>query len=93
MIRGRSLADALSVTQFSSKRAARFIDKVLKSAQANAQDQGETSLGGLVVKTARADEGPTRRKFRCRARGMASPIRSRTSHIVITLADSGQAEG
>lgn len=92
MIRGRSLSDALNMTQFSSKRASRFIGKVLKSAQANAQDLGESSLSRLVVQIARADEGPTRKSHQCRARGMATPILSRTSHVIITLAQRNPVE-
>lgn len=84
-IRGKRLDEALSILQFSPKRAAYLIGKVLKSAQANAEAQAEGSLASLCVTRAFADEGPTRRKWRPRARGMASPIRRRRSHIIIEL--------
>jgi large subunit ribosomal protein L22 len=85
LIRGKRLNDALAAVDFCPKRAAGLVGKVLKSAQAGALEAGESSLGNLVVKTAVADEGPVRRKWRARARGMASTIRKRTSHITIEL--------
>ncbi len=85
LVRGKSLEEALNLCAFSPKRAATLVGKVLKSAQANARELGEESLRDLAVTAAYADEGPTRAKWRPRARGMASPVERQTSHIVIEL--------
>jgi large subunit ribosomal protein L22 len=85
MIRGMPLEEALSVLTYSKKRAAAVVRKVVESARANALDLGEDQPGELYVSRAWADEGPTRTKWRPRARGMASPINQRRSHINIEL--------
>jgi len=85
LIRGKALGEALSIVQFNQKRAAHLVGKVLQSAQANAQEQGVGRPNELRVSRAWADEGPTRGKWRPRARGMAAPIRRRMSHINVEL--------
>lgn len=85
MVRGKPLGEAMSIVQYSPKRAASFVSKLLHSAQANAQEQGEAGMQNLNVVRAWADEGPMRTKYRPRARGMATPIEKRYSHINIEL--------
>ncbi|MFH0910912.1 MAG: 50S ribosomal protein L22 [Planctomycetota bacterium] len=85
LVRGRRLEDAIHLCAHSPKRAAVLVGKVLKSAQANARERGEEAVSALVITKAYADEGPSRRKWSPRARGGASPILKRTSHIVIEL--------
>src|SRR5580700_1923200 len=86
-IQGRSASDALDVLAFSPKKAAVLVKKTLKSAIANAENNAELKVDTLLVKEAVVGEGPTFKRFRARARGSASPLRKRTSHIRIVLTD------
>jgi len=89
LIRGRHVNDALHVLRSTPKRAAYFIDKVLRSAMANADQSLEADMEQLNVQRAWVDEGPVRRKWRARARGRAAIEEHRTCHINIVL-DDGQ---
>jgi large subunit ribosomal protein L22 len=86
-IQGRSASDALDVLTFSPKKAAFLVKKTLKSAIANAENNASLKVDTLRVKEAVVGEGPTYKRFRARARGSASPLRKRTSHIRIILSD------
>jgi large subunit ribosomal protein L22 len=86
-IQGRSASDALDLLAFSPKKAAALVQKTLKSAIANAENNAELKVDTLLVKEAVVGEGPTLKRFRARARGGASPILKRTSHIRIVLSD------
>jgi large subunit ribosomal protein L22 len=91
LIRGRNVDDALDMLQFSRKRAAVYISKVVKSAVANYQGQ-ETAPGqnALFVSEARVDAGPVIKRFQPKDRGKAHPIMKRTSHLVVSV-DERQA--
>ena len=84
LIRGRDVDDALALLKFSKKRAAVLVDKVVRSAVANAGEQ-EADTGALYVKEAWADPGPTIKRFQPKDRGKAYSIMKRTSHLVVTL--------
>jgi large subunit ribosomal protein L22 len=84
LIRGRDVDEALSLLKFSKKRAAVLVDKVVRSAVANAGEQ-EADTGSLYVKEAWADPGPTMKRFMPKDRGKAYNIMKRTSHLVVTL--------
>ena len=84
LIRGRDVEDALALLKFSKKRAAVLVDKVVRSAVANAGEQ-EADTGALYVKEAWADPGPTMKRFMPKDRGKAYNIMKRTSHLVVTL--------
>ena len=86
-IQGRSASDALDLLAFSPRKAAVLVQKTLKSAIANAENNAELKVETLLVKEAVVGEGPTLKRFRARARGGASPILKRTSHIRIVLSD------
>jgi large subunit ribosomal protein L22 len=86
-IQGRTASDALDIIAFSPKKAALFVGKTLKSAIANAENNAELKVETLVVKEATVGEGQTMKRIKSRARGSASPIRKRTSHIRIILTD------
>lgn len=90
-IRGKTVAVALGIVSFSERKAAQAIRKTLKSAIANAQNNAELSADDLFVKDAVIDLGPTSGRFWARARGMASPIKRRTSHVRIVLTDKRDA--
>lgn len=90
LIRGQDVNEAYATLQFSDKKAATTIDKLLKSAVANAvfkaDEQGERlDVDELYVKRAYVDEGPTYKRWRARAMGRASPIRKRTSHVTVIV--------
>ena len=86
-IQGHSASAALDLLTFSPKKAALLVKKTLKSAIANAENNAELKVDTLLVKEAVVGEGPTFKRFRARARGGASPLRKRTSHIRIVLTD------
>jgi len=89
-IQGLPALDALKVVQFSPRKAARLIERTLRSAIANAEANGHLHAEDLTVKTAAVTPGPSFKRYWPRARGAASPIRKRTSHIRITLTDGEQ---
>ncbi|MFV0338536.1 MAG: 50S ribosomal protein L22 [Chthoniobacterales bacterium] len=86
-IQGLPATDALDVLRFTPRKAATLITKTLRSAIANAENNNNVSVESLVVKEAVAGEGPTLKRIRPRARGSASPIHKRSSHIQIILTD------
>jgi len=86
-IQGLPVSAALDVLAFTPKKAAFLIGKTLKSAVANAENNANLKADGLVVKEAVVGEGPTLKRIMARARGSASRILKRTSHIRIVLSD------
>jgi large subunit ribosomal protein L22 len=85
-VRGRTVPEARTVLAFSERAVATDIEKVLKSAVANAEANHGLIGDELVVVAAYADEGPTIKRWRPRARGRATRIRKRTCHITIIVA-------
>ena len=86
-IQGLPVSAALDVLAFTPKKAAFLISKTLKSAVANAENNANLRVDGLVVKEAVVGEGPTMKRMMARARGSGSRILKRTSHIRIVLSD------
>jgi large subunit ribosomal protein L22 len=88
LIRGRSVPEARTILAFSTRAVAKDVEKVLRSAVANAESRSDLRWQGddLVVVAAYADEGPTLKRWRARARGRVNRIRKRTCHITIELA-------
>jgi large subunit ribosomal protein L22 len=88
LIRGRSVPEARTILAFSQRAVAKDIEKVLRSAVANAESRPDLHWNGddLVVAVAYCDEGPTLKRWRARARGRVARIRKRTCHITIELA-------
>jgi len=86
-IQGLRVSAALDLLAFTPKKAASLIGKTLKSAIANAENNANLKPDGLVVKEATVGEGPTLKRIMARARGSASRILKRTSHIRIVLSD------
>jgi large subunit ribosomal protein L22 len=85
-VRGRTVPEARTVLAFTPRAAAREIDRVLASAVANAESAHGLDGDELVVVAAYADEGPTLKRWRARARGRVNRIRKRTCHITIVVA-------
>lgn len=86
-IRNKSVAEAFAILKFTPNGAASDVEKVLKSAVANAENNFDLDQASLVVSEAFANEGPTLKRFRPRAKGSASPINKRTSHITVVVAE------
>jgi large subunit ribosomal protein L22 len=92
-IRGRSVPEARTILAFTQRAAAKDIEKVLRSAVANAETNPLLHWNGddLLVQAAYADEGPTLKRWRPRARGRVNRIFKRTCHITIELAQNPKA--
>ncbi|MES1948980.1 50S ribosomal protein L22 [Salinisphaera sp. C84B14] len=86
-VRGMPVERALETLQFSSKKAAHIVRKVLESAVANAEHNEGADIDELKVSTIMVDEGPTMKRMKPRARGRADRIFKRTSHVTIRVAD------
>ncbi|MGP7819278.1 50S ribosomal protein L22 [Niallia sp. 01092] len=87
LIRGKQIGEAVSILKLTPKAASPIVEKVLKSAIANAEHNYEMDINNLVVEQAYVNEGPTLKRFRPRAMGRASQINKRTSHITIVLSE------
>ena len=86
-IQGMPVSDALDALAYTPRKAAQLVGKTLKSAVANAENNHELIADDLTVKEATVGDGPTFKRFKPRARGSASAIRKRTSHLFIVLTD------
>ena len=84
-VRGKSYEEAVSLLQFTNKRAAKIIAEVVESAAANAEHNDDADPDELFVRDIRVDDGPTIKRYRARAMGRATMIRKRTSHISVEL--------
>ena len=91
MIRGRDVDDALSVLRFSKQRASGMIEKVIRSAVANANEQEVPSRNTLFIEKAWVDPGPIIKRFQPKDRGKAYPIQKKTSHLCVELGERGGA--
>lgn len=90
-VRGKDVTAARELLRFSERAVAEVVEKVLNSAVANAENNHHMRTDNLVVKTAYVDEGPTLKRIRPRAKGSASRIRKRTSHITVIVAPREEA--
>jgi large subunit ribosomal protein L22 len=88
LVRGLPVDEARIVLEFTTRKAAGTVIKVLDSAVANAEHNFALDADELIVAEAYADEGPTLKRWRPRARGRATKIRKRTSHITIVVAET-----
>lgn len=87
MVRGKQLADARSILAFSTRAAAKIVDKTIASAAANAENNHDMNGDELYVKSIYVNEGPTFKRFQPRAMGRAYRIRKRTSHLTVELSE------
>ncbi|MDH6604189.1 large subunit ribosomal protein L22 [Bacilli bacterium PM5-9] len=87
LVRGKSVVEAMVILANTNKAASPLIDKVVKSAAANAVNNHMMDEETLYVKEIMINEGPTLKRFRPRAKGSASPIMKRTSHISVVVAE------
>jgi large subunit ribosomal protein L22 len=91
-IRGRTVPEARTILAFTSRAAAVDIEKVLRSAVANAESAHALDGDELIVLAAYADEGPTLKRWRARARGRVNRIRKRTCHITLIVSENPKAQ-
>ena len=85
LIRGKDVDEALAIVKFTPKASSEIIEKLLKSAIANAENNHEMKAENLYVAEIYANQGPTLKRIRPAAKGSAVRIRKRTSHITIVL--------
>ncbi len=88
LIRGRDAQEALELLRFAPQRGARMIEKVLRSAVANADELGQVDVADLVVSRTWIDEAPRMKRFQPKDRGRAHPILKRSSHISVEVEQS-----
>jgi large subunit ribosomal protein L22 len=93
LIRGRDVDDAIAMLKFSKQRVSGMIEKVIRSAVANANEQEAAPIRNtLYVAQAWVDPGPVIKRFQPKDRGKAYPINKRTSHIVVTIDERAEGE-
>lgn len=84
-IRGKQVDEALAILKFTPKRGAKVLEKVLKSAIANAENNNSMDRETMYVSEAYGNQGPTLKRWRPRSQGRAYPILKRTSHVGVTV--------
>ncbi len=87
LIRGKEATEAIAILRHTKRGASQAVEKVVKSAIANAEHNYEMDPDNLVIKEAYVDEGVTLKRFRPRAQGSASRINKRTSHITVIVSE------
>lgn len=87
MIRGKDVETAVNTLEFTNKKAAELMKKVLNSAIANAENNEGADIDELKVTAVFVNEGPTMKRMRARAKGRGTRILKRTSHITVTVGD------
>ena len=88
LIRGKNVDEALAIVKFTPKASSEIVEKLLKSAIANAENNNGMDRAKLVISEIYANQGPTLKRIRPAAKGSAVRIRKRTSHITIVLRES-----
>ena len=92
VIRTKRVDDAVDLLTFTTKKAALIIKKAVQSAVANATENHKMNEDDLVVEKIFINEGPILKRFRPRARGRATRIRKRTSHLTVIVSDGKEEE-
>ncbi len=85
LIRGKNVAEAFAILKFTPKVGAEVVEKVLRSAVANAENNFDMDVDKLYVSSAFVDQGPTLKRIHPRSRGQAFKILKRTSHVTIVV--------
>ena len=86
-VKGKPVESGLQTLKFMPQKAANILEKILQSAVANADQNADVDVDLLVVRNIIADQGPTLKRFKARARGRGTRILKRTSHITVILAE------
>ena len=85
LVRGKDLQEALTILKFTPGKGAELVEKVVKSAAANAENNHDMDVDKLYVAEVYANQGPTMKRWRAGSQGRASIILKRSSHIGVTL--------
>lgn len=86
-VKGKPVEAGINSLKFMPQKAAAIVEKTLRSAVANADNNHELDVDALFIKNITVDQGPSLKRFRARARGRGSRILKKTSHITVTVAD------
>jgi len=86
-IKGKSVEAGLDIIKFMPQKAAHIVEKVIRSAVSNADQHPDIDVDALVIRNIIADQGPTLKRFRARARGRGTRILKRTTHITVILGE------
>lgn len=86
-IKGKPAEAGINALKFMPQKSAGLVEKILRSAIANADQNAKLDVDSLMIKNIIVDEGPTLKRFRARARGRASRILKRTSHITVIVSE------
>jgi large subunit ribosomal protein L22 len=86
-VKGQPVQKGLYILKFMPQKAAAIVEKIVRSAVANAEQRAGVNVDTLVIKNITADQGPSLKRFSARARGRGTQIIKRTSHITVTLAE------
>ena len=92
VVRNKSVEEAVDILTFTPKKAASILKKAVESAAANATENHEMEEDGLFIARIMVNEGPILKRFRPRARGRATRIRKRTSHLTVVVSDGKEEE-
>jgi len=90
-IKGRPVESGLQKLKFMPQKAANILEKIIRSAVANADQNADIDIDLLVIRNITADQGPTLKRWKARARGRGTRILKRTSHITVILAEENSA--
>jgi len=86
-VKGKPVEDGLNLLKFMPQKAASIVEKTIRSAVANADQVPDMDVDSLLIQNITADQGPTLKRFRARARGRGTRILKRTSHITVILSE------
>jgi len=86
-VKGKPVEDGLNLLKFMPQKAASIVEKTIRSAVANADQVPDVDVDSLFIQNITADQGPTLKRFRARARGRGTRILKRTSHITVILSE------
>ena len=92
VVRNKSVEQAVDILTFTPKKAASILKKAVESAAANAAENHDMEEEGLFISSILINEGPILKRFRPRARGRATRIRKRTSHLTVVVSDGKEEE-
>lgn len=87
LIRGKKVADAFAILKFTPKVGSEVVEKVLRSAVANAEHNNDMNVDNLFVSTCFVDQGPTLKRIHPRSRGQAFKILKRSSHVTVCVSE------
>ena len=86
-VKGKPVEEGLNILKFMPQKAASIVEKTIRSAVANADQYPDMDVDSLVIQNITADQGPTLKRFKARARGRGTRILKRTAHITVILSE------